>query len=318
MKTSRADKPIIPVAVTSKGTQICCSNPNLFVWSVCLVEWLIVMSVSFLKSAQARESLDFVVEWTQALCGNGSVSRSVNCLMRLANADAVLIVRMQKKDWKTKHIARCCVQQGKIWPSQPQTQAELVIGECISTARPGSVWKLSDLVLSDASPMSHCQPQRPEGLVEVILIPLDVTGAQVDYIELHYSIHPQTFELDLISALAPTLSSGWSKRLPGTVAANSEVLRSHRSKFNSNNRFVPILDPHNPADLSRCEFRVCAMMKEGMTVKTISETLSIGPTTVRSHLSSIFSKTGATSQVELLHLLNRSVDADRGFAQIAG
>ncbi len=276
------------------------------------------MSVSFLKSAQARESLNFVVEWTQALCGNGSLSRAVNCLMCLANADAVLIVRTSKKDRKAKHIARCCVQQGKIWPSQPHTQAELVIGDSISTAKPGSVWKLSDLVFSDTTSMTHNRLQRPEGLVEVILIPLDVTGVQVDYIELHYSIRPQACELDLLTALAPTLSSGWGKRLPGTVAACSEVLRSHRSKFNSNNRFVPILDPHNPADLSRCEFRVCAMMKEGMTVKTISETLSIGPTTVRSHLSSIFSKTGATSQVELLHLLNRNVDADRGFAQIAG
>ena len=74
----------------------------------------------------------------------------------------------------------------------------------------------------------------------------------------------------------------------------------------------PLLGIENPAGLSRSEFRVCSLLKEGMTVNIIADNLSVGRATIRSHLSSIYSKTGASSQVELLHMLNKSAEpADR-------
>ncbi len=275
------------------------------------------MSVSFVKSTHAKDSFNFVMEWTRAVNNNGSILNAANFLMRLLNADALLIVRVSKAGWKVKHIARCCVQQGKIWPSQPQTQAELVFGDCISNAKPGSIWTLTDMMLSGAAPMSRYQYHKPEGLVEVIVVPLETTASHIDYIELHYSVSPLGPDLDLLAVLTSTLSSGWKNRLPGAISAKSEQPRSHRLSEDSGGDYVPILDPQNPAALSRCEFRVCAMMREGMTVKLISETLSVGPATVRSHLSSIFSKTGTSNQVELLHLLNRNAQAGgklKGFA----
>ncbi|WP_419555571.1 helix-turn-helix transcriptional regulator [Ruegeria lacuscaerulensis] len=229
--------------------------------------------------------------------------------MRLTSADAAIITRTSKTERQVKYIARCCIQEGKVWPSQPQTQTEFVLGNCIYTAKAGSIWKLSDVKATDNASTYSYRDQHPNGLGEVIVVPLETKGGHVDHLELHYRHRPKSYDLDLLTVLASTLASGWRRRVPGSISAASEQVRRHRLRVVQVDGHVPILDPQNPTELSRCEFRVCAMMKEGMTVKKISETLSVCPTTVRSHLSSIFSKTGASNQVELLHLLNRKTEA---------
>ena len=153
-----------------------------------------------------------------------------------------------------------------------------------------------------------------KGLSEAIVVPLDRSRGHVDHIELHFRHKPAQHDLDLMAILASTLASGWCKRTPGSISSNLEKGRNHHLREVSENKYVPILGPQNPAGLSRCEFRVCAMLKEGMTVKKVSEALTVCPTTVRSHLSSVFSKTGASNQVELLHLLNRKIEADCGYS----
>lgn len=273
------------------------------------------MSTGFSKSAYAQKSLNFVMEWTHALNGNITISKVLSHLIELANADAALIARITKPDQKINHIARCCINEGKIWPIQPRTHVELVLGDHISTAKAGTVWKLTERPVAETTPALTYRDQVPNGLVEIIVIPLEMKGSHTDHLELHFGHNPRRQELELLLAIAPTLASGWSRRAPGSVSSRSEQIRARLPRLVKDAEYIPILDPQNPTDLSRCEFRVCAMMKEGMTVKKISETLSVCPTTVRSHLSSVFSKTGASNQVELLHLLNRSTDTKDTFSR---
>ncbi len=248
------------------------------------------------------------MEWTHALSGNIAISKVLDRLIKLTNADAALIIRTSKTDRRIKYIERCCIHEGKVWPSQPQSQAEFVLGDFISTAKAGSIWKSSEVLTSDKTQLSPLGDRNPDGLFEVFIVPLETTGGHFDHLELHYRHSPKRQDLDLLTLMAPTLAFGWSKRTPGTISAASKRVRGSLLREVQGDRFVPILDPQNPAGLSRCEFRVCAMLKEGMTVKKISGTLSVNPTTIRSHLSSIFSKTGASNQVELVHLLNRKID----------
>lgn len=229
--------------------------------------------------------------------------------MRMVKADAALVSRTFNLERKVKYIARCSIHEGKVWASQPQTQSELVLGDCISSARPGSIWKLSDVRAADGVPTPSCRDRNPNALREVIVVPLELTGGHVDHLEFHFGHSPAFHDLDLLAILASTMASGWSKRVPGSISANLEKGRKHLVREVRSDDHIATLDPQNPAGLSRCEFRVCAMMKEGMTVKKISQALTVSPTTVRSHLSSIFSKTGASNQVELLHLLNQKTKA---------
>ncbi|WP_081894602.1 helix-turn-helix transcriptional regulator [Ruegeria halocynthiae] len=267
------------------------------------------MSNSFSKSVCAQDSLNFVMEWAQALNGRKSISDVLNQLMRLASADAALISRLPVPSGKIKYVARHCIQEGKIWPYQPQAQAELILGACLKTAKTGSIWKLSDLTDAEGIPSLLCRDKIPSGLGEAIVVPLEVSAGHCDHLELHYQHRPARHNLDLVTVLASTLASGWGHRPPGSISAKLNQFRGHGVRAIGDAELTPILDPENPAALSRSEFRVCAMMKEGMTVKVISSTLSVCPATVRSHLSSIFSKTGASNQVELLHLLNRKADS---------
>ncbi|WP_160116538.1 helix-turn-helix transcriptional regulator [Ruegeria sp. AU67] len=252
------------------------------------------------------------MEWIHALAGNNSIPQALSKLIELVNADAALIARTFKLDRKVKYVARCCREEGKVWPSQSQTQAELVLGDNFATAKAGSIWTLSDALIADKAAIPRHLEGDLKDLGEVIIVPLDTSGGHVDHIELHFQHKPAQFDLDLLAIMASTLASGWSNRTPGSASAIFEKGRNHHLKEVSGNKRVPILGPQNPAGLSRCEFRVCAMLKEGFTVKKVSEALTVCPTTVRSHLSSVFSKTGASNQVELLHLLNRRNDADRG------
>ena len=63
---------------------------------------------------------------------------------------------------------------------------------------------------------------------------------------------------------------------------------------------IVALSCDNPLGLTRSEFRVCERVVRGFSVKRIAADLDISPHTVRSHLRSIFAKTGTDSQRELL------------------
>ncbi|MES0827678.1 helix-turn-helix transcriptional regulator [Ruegeria sp. SCP11] len=256
--------------------------------------------------------MNFVLEWSHALNGSNNIPEVLDQLLRIVYADAALIVRTSKPSGKADYIARCCLQEGKAFPTQPQTKAEFVLGDSAEAAKAGSIWKFSDMK-DDNAPIFPFSRAKLNGIGEVIVIPLEAKAGHVDYLELHYLLQPREFEMDLLSIMASTLASGWSRRVPGTISARLEQGRGHRLRAVESDSYVPILDPQNPADLSRCEFRICAMMKEGMTVKKISQSLSVCPTTVRSHLSSIFAKTGVSNQVELLHQLNRKAETPRKF-----
>ncbi|MBU3261949.1 helix-turn-helix transcriptional regulator [Roseovarius sp. PS-C2] len=263
------------------------------------------MSSHFGRNPQASESLGLVADWTHALNDNGELSDVLKRLMRLVKADTVMILRVSKADKRARYVARCDAQAGKIWPGQPRSYAETVIGECLPSARAGSIWKMSDTTASDASMVLSGAESLSADLAEVIVSPLEAAGGHADYVELHFRHRPAAHDLNLLVMLLDTFAMGWKRRVPGTISKRLKQIRRFTVIASDGDHGMSILDAENPAKLSRCEFRVCTLLKEGMTVKLIADTLSIGPTTVRSHLSSIFSKTGVSSQVELLHQLNR-------------
>ncbi len=246
------------------------------------------------------------MDWTCALSDNGELHQALHRLMVSVKADAAVISRRRSKDDKIKYIARCGVQSGKLWGTQPNSHAEHVLRDCVTSAKTGSIWKWSDVgfLPSDVLPSSH--RTMPVDLFEVVVCPLEVKGSHLDCLELHYRHQPKQYDLDLLTNLLGTFASCWERRSPGLITKKivqngmPSCVRSRRDDG------LSLLDVENPAKLSRSEFRVCTLLREGMTVNVIAENLSIGPATVRSHLSSIFSKTGASSQIELLHKLNCS------------
>ncbi|NHX28236.1 helix-turn-helix transcriptional regulator, partial [Escherichia coli] len=106
-----------------------------------------------------------------------------------------------------------------------------------------------------------------------------------------------------IAALAPTLAKSWGNRLPGTAERAAGQARVHRAQEMADPASLPILDAANPLGLTRSEFRICSLVREGMLVREIARKLAVQEATVRSHLRSVFMKTGTSCHVELLHRL---------------
>ena len=266
------------------------------------------MTAEFLRKQCVSNSFGIISDWAYALSQKGDLSDVLGDLSRLVHAEAAVIVRISKLEERTRFVDRFGIQTGKVWPSQPQTFASLVIGEFIGTAKAGSIWKLTDSPSFELAGASADAVEIPDDIVEMIVSPLESASGHIDLIEFHFRHRPTEHDLNLLIMLLGTLAITWARRTPALVA--KKLSQSQRSRLNrvgdTGQRLI--LGCENPARLSRSEFRICSLLKEGMTVCVIAETLSVSPSTVRAHLSSIFSKTGTSGQVELLHELNRTLE----------
>ena len=252
----------------------------------------------------ATDCLGLVSDWTYALNGNGELSDVLDRLMRLLKAEVVAIVRMSKADFGVQSVARTDMQKGKVWPTQFCSCAGEIVGEFITSAKVGSLWKLSEAKSSNLDRLAANDTGVPDHIFEGIVSPLETTCSHIDFIELYFDHQPAEHDLQLLVMLIGTLTSGWRRRAPASISKAINPKRKLSRVLERKDNQFSVLDPENPAQLSRSEYRICSLLSEGMTVQVIAKVLSIRPATVRSHLSSIFSKTGASSQVELLYQLN--------------
>lgn len=266
------------------------------------------MGKNFLNNSNASASLGLVADWAHALNGHGELADVLGRLAHLVRADAVTIVRMSKQDRRTRCVGHFDTQIGKIWPALPESFATAIVGAFIETAKAGSIWKLTESRSPELNGLTDIPPVLPSHLEEAIVSPLELASGHVDYIEFHFKHRPAEHDLNLLVMMIGTLVIGWGRRTPALVSKKLSQRRKFTVHSTRATDTARILDSENPAKLSRCEYRVCSMLKHGMTVGVIAESLSIKQATVRSHLSSIFSKTGVSGQVELLHALNRMPD----------
>jgi DNA-binding CsgD family transcriptional regulator len=150
------------------------------------------------------------------------------------------------------------------------------------------------------------------GLREVAVVILEARDLGHDVIELHFDRPASSIE-PLLASMGGALSGSWKCRLPGTARAQAERTRL-RPLGVEDQPAADILSPDNPAGLTRSEFRVCALMREGMQTKRMARELAISPATLRAHLHAIYAKTGASGQVELVHRLSSDRPSPRAAA----
>ena len=71
-----------------------------------------------------------------------------------------------------------------------------------------------------------------------------------------------------------------------------------------------LVDPHASYGLSERQFDVLRQLATGGTNKEIARALGITPSTVKSHLEAIFSKTGTSNRLQAVMLARSHIDAD--------
>lgn len=254
---------------------------------------------SGLHSRLATSNVKVVVQWVEALHGQGEIAEVLRELVGLVGAKSALLARLVNHD-QAKRIAAADVTAGKLpSPPPPQSCSKLVLRENLRTARPGSIWRMSDVCFL---PGFDTAAIHDRGLRDVVVLVLGQKTDEVDVLEFHFHNDPRDHDANLLSILGPEFSNTWVRRTPGCVQHAMAHLRLVKDGA-ARGAILPILHPNNPSGLSRSEYRICVMIGDGMKVKTIAEALSVCETTVRSHLTSIFSKTNTSGQVELIHRL---------------
>ncbi|MCV2882966.1 helix-turn-helix transcriptional regulator [Actibacterium sp. XHP0104] len=262
--------------------------------------------------------MDVVADWVSVLRGKGSLCKGLSGFMRLFDADGALLLRKSSDRVSLRQIAVCDVHDHK-FPAVPRrSYAQQMLNDHLSDLSNGALVTLSECeregLLSRDAMITLRTQLSANGIREVCVIRLCNSKHQADLLELHLAHSPSSRALEMIAALAPTIAKTWSDRLPGTAERAAGQVRVHRMQEMADPASLPILDAANPLGLTRSEFRVCTLVREGITVREIARKLAVQEATVRSHLRSVFMKTGTSCHVELLHRL--ALEATRSIEQV--
>jgi len=254
----------------------------------------------------SQNSFDVLAEWVQTLHGQGKVPSVLRNLMTLVKADVALINRFVEGSCKAKEVSAVDTFSGKTHAPAYSSFTQEILGDNLSYSQAGSVWFWSEFEEDETLIIRSRigDRMRASGLCDVASIVLEVRIGVCDYLELQFRENLSRKDRSHLSLLAGTLSSSWKNRLPGSIEKQMARTRVQQTLDQSGFSTKPILHVANPSGLSRCEFRVCAMVKEGMLAKDIARALAVSEATVRSHLHAIYTKTNTSGQIELLHRLS--------------
>lgn len=251
--------------------------------------------------------IEAIADWCDALHGDLPLQDAFAALAAGLGAEAGMLVRTQFSDFRPMRVAVWDRAGGRNPSPLSASYADGHFGPPIARPRAASVWlSSSDDDAGDRDPALESWQVR-RGLGEFAVLVLTGGPGARDHIELHFraALVPETQAA--LGAVLPTMARTWTNRQVGLV---TRTVINHRLAGEP----VPdrpaaramLLGAANPARLSRAEFRVCLLLSRGLSVVGVAEELSVSEATVRSHLRSIYSKTGTSGLAELVFALLRS------------
>lgn len=258
------------------------------------------MSGSFREVSETGDDLRLmsaVAAWYEVIQGGAALSRALEAFCEAFGAEAAAVSRYDQ----TRSLSRIVPYDGRsedvLRVRLTRAYAHCVLGEYAGRVRPGTIW--SSAMMPDSDPaLSHFQDRR--GFRDLIVIPLGSVDAGHDYLELHYGDEVGKGLTERLQFVAETLCRAWRNRDPGLFV--ERMLASDRTTGGPSD-YPDVLAFGNPARLSRAEYRVCLLFSRGLTNEGVRHELSITASTLRSHLRSIYDKTGVESKAELVYRL---------------
>ena len=263
-------------------------------------------------------SLNVAVHWTEALHGRCALHEALHEVVRAFDVEVARLVRLRFEPDEQIEIAeadRSAQRRPLVKIEACATSA--ILADRAPSAKVGSLWFLSDVWDGgDAdrnAPLARALARRQVN--EVIVLVLECCGTETDVLELYFSRKLGPDSRAQIQAVARPMCDAWIRRRPNIVDFAIAAQRRESAGSAVGGAVRSILGPSNPAELSRAEYRVCALLSVGLTARRISEKLGITEATVRSHLRNIYAKTSTSGQCELLHrILVPEADVPDGLA----
>lgn len=246
--------------------------------------------------------------WYEALSGNKSIEDVLSETCKLLKVEVGLVCRRHADGRRQSYQKAIYFDCGSESPTNIPLQksyANSVLGQHGPAVKVGSVWRMSELDDHGDFEPGLLAIQKRRGFRDFAVVILANDAGHLDLLELHSFDLIADGDSTILASVLPLILRAWRQRPAGTV---SLALSKRAAILDVAKSDLPILSLENPYGLSRSEYRVCHLMKSGLLPKALADELGKSPATVRSHLRSIFAKTGTSNQTELLFRLMKAHD----------
>lgn len=253
------------------------------------------------------QAAEFLVRWTECLHGSGNLRETLALFAELTGSRVVNVLRFDPETGRQRTIT--CFDLDAREGKRPLTKgmAPFILWRHGAYARPGTVWTLTetDRVRQENLDDMGQRWMADRGFGEVVVIPLGRNGTDLDAIEFYRAKPLGNTGDPMLEWLATSAAQLWSRRREGLIArllrsvpAITERLHGPEPVGQGN-----ILSSENPCRLTAAETRICMLIQAGYGLNEMGSKIGIAEATIRSHLRSIYAKTGAAGQVGLVRLL---------------
>ena len=250
-------------------------------------------------SVRAMEAgmIGAIAQWCECLHGSDPLLMSLEFIGNGLGAQAVALARHGRLGQEGRVLSwdggGADVRGGPV----ERSYARAVIGEYFDKARPGTLWFRS--MIDDTQAPELAALHRRRHLHELVVIPLETSERGIDLLELHFEDPLRNYQHALLNILAPVLTRTWKNRARGLFTEALLRVGPRPQEVPA----APILSIDNPARLSRAEYRVCLFLSRGLTMDELKAELGICESTLRTHLSNLYAKTGTANAAELIYQL---------------
>ncbi|MCB1337282.1 MAG: helix-turn-helix transcriptional regulator [Maritimibacter sp.] len=247
-----------------------------------------------------RQAVGFALHLQKAIGSREEMNNVWEELRALVRGRSVMHVRQSRSGRDTVSTSRREPSAGKVFARPPRSYAAVVLQGNLHSARPGTVWTASETVADRDLRWRLSQ----SGTADLAVIPLQNAPGHSDFIEIEFEERVSKQRFALLEIIGPIAADAWQSREAGTISKMLAGRPSRIARERAACEATPILDIENPAGLTRAEFHICVLINEGKLPGDLAQTLKVKKTTLRSHMRAIYSKTGVSGHVELVHRLH--------------
>jgi len=262
------------------------------------------------EQIDAGLSLKAIARWSEALQKHDRLEEAIDLVARTVGAELSLMLRFTANN---RRPARLCVSGALAarFTAHPEAGefSRLMLADYMAAARTGSVWVLSehDRDATDRAGPNTARWMARAHIRDAVTVVLGRDEAATDLLEMQFTARLTRARLDFIRVFAASLADSWGRRQHGLVPDLLRHRRQHLTLLARHDAETDLLDPSNPAGLTRSEYRVCLLLKRGLRPAAVRKELGVSQSTLRTHLRHIYAKTENEGQVDLVFRLLKGI-----------
>lgn len=249
------------------------------------------------------ETILTFVKWCQ---GRSDIRSNLSVIANYFHAEAAGLSRWNCGNKSLRVAGIVNPHSDYSYPGKHSGLADVVCGSLVDSIKPGAGILLSEIL--DGQPVMDAALKQylfRHDLADIGIICIAANGQTRDFIELHFRSDKLRNWGSVNQLEAPSLADIFSGRKQGLMLSallhgSRQISVAKRTSFSED-----LLSDHNPANFTRSEWKICALIASGLSRDGIAKELSIKASTIQTHLRNIYAKTGYdTFHALALHLVS--------------